>query len=160
MRPIQDLLIYLSVSPNQIKHVILVDDDEDDRELFSAAIAQIAPHIHVDTFVNGRELIDFAKTNLSDIPDLIFLDVNMPLMDGIESLAALRELARFKTVPVIIYSTSDKEAYVKQAYGLGANLYIKKPDSFQETKKVLVRALDSLMHSTQNILFSSFVLRA
>ncbi|MNR24262.1 Response regulator rcp1 [compost metagenome] len=77
-------------------------------------------------------------------PDVIFLDLNMPLLSGSETLEKIRENDRFKNIPVIaIYSTSANMTGVNDTFGLGANVYIVKPISFMDLKKIIVKVIET-----------------
>jgi CheY-like chemotaxis protein len=116
---------------------ILVDDDADDGALFGEALNEIAPQAAYLTTENGRKLFELL-THASDFrPDLIFLDINMPIMNGWESLAALKQDVRFANIPVIMYSTSSAKRDVDKAYELGAQLFVTKPESFTELRQFL-----------------------
>jgi CheY-like chemotaxis protein len=109
-------------------HVALADDDVDDRELFEEALSRIDRAIKVQVFKNGTELISFLENNIS--PQVIFLDLNMPGLSGKECLRKIRSMARLKSIPVIIYSTSASEKDIRDTYCDGASLYVLKPVSF------------------------------
>ena len=105
--------------------ILLTDDDEDDREFFGQAIADLDLNYPVEFCKNGVELLDRLYDKSTDIPDIIFLDLNMPKLSGIETLKKIREDERFKNIPVIaIYSTSTAIDSIKGTFGLGANVYL------------------------------------
>jgi CheY-like chemotaxis protein len=117
-------------------HVLLADDDDEDQEFFSSALNSIAPSIRLTKAVNGEELMNLLKDN-RDLPDLIFLDLNMPCKNGLESLMELKQVENLKNIPVLIYSTSAHGEQIEQTYLHGANLYVQKPHSFADIIKVL-----------------------
>lgn len=124
--------------------IILADDDEDDRELFEEAAAYISPRIVVKTACDGRELMK--KLNGLDLPDLIFLDLNMPGKNGFECLSEIRKIDRIKNIPVLIYSTSANPDQIENTYKQGANFYIQKPDSYREIIKLLKKIFSFSYH--------------
>src|ERR1700758_2081341 len=83
----------------------LVDDDADDREIFTMA-ARCIRKTECITAKNGEEALEFLKKNEEFVPDFIFLDLNMPKVDGKECLVEMRKIERLKQVPIYIYSTS------------------------------------------------------
>ena len=112
--------------------VFLVDDDLDDQMLFRDAIAEINPSIEVITAVNGVKALKKLASGLVTKPNFIFIDLNMPLMNGIQCLKEIKVLPGFSHIPVVIYSTSSYEKDIQQAAENGAFHYIIKPFSFEE----------------------------
>jgi CheY-like chemotaxis protein len=117
--------------------ITLADDDEDDRLFFTDAFDEMKIKTVVNTEKHGRELIEFLDHPESVLPNIIFLDLNMPILNGIECLKEIKLNDRFKDIAVAIYSTSSSEADVENTFVLGANIYIKKPSSFNDLKKIL-----------------------
>lgn len=115
--------------------IILTDDDEDDRDFFTSAVQSLYPHINVVTFNDGVGLKTFLIDQLGEKPQLIFLDINMPRMDGFQVLALIRELYPPDDLPIIMYTTSGSEDDIERARRLGANLYMRKPNDYKILKK-------------------------
>jgi CheY-like chemotaxis protein len=109
-----------------IKKCLLVDDDEDDREIFCLAIQKIDPSMQCVTARDGLDALSILK-NETFVPDYIFLDLNMPLMNGKECLREIRKQDRLKEVPVIIVSTSLADKDKEDTKNLGASAFITKP---------------------------------
>src|SRR5688500_17787406 len=86
-------------------NLFYADDDQEDREMFCEAIRQINPAIKVTLSKDGVEALEILSSQ-QELPDFIFLDINMPRMNGIECMAKLKSDDRLKTIPVIIYSTT------------------------------------------------------
>jgi CheY-like chemotaxis protein len=123
--------------------ILLTDDDADDRDFFADAIADIHLNFPVEFCKNGLELLDRLYDENLGIPDIIFLDLNMPMMSGFETLKEIRKDVRFKNIPLIaIYSTSATEDGIKNTFGLGANAYIVKPTDFDDLKKLLKKVIE------------------
>jgi CheY-like chemotaxis protein len=119
-------------------HILLADDDPDDREFFSEAIRSIdIPH-KLLLFEDGQELMDYLKNVELDVPHILFLDLNMPCKSGFDCLKEIREKKALKDLSIAIYSTSSSDRDVEHAFIGGANVYIKKPSDFQHLKKVVV----------------------
>lgn len=123
--------------------ILLADDDQDDRDFFADAIADIHLNFPVEFCKNGLELLNRLYDKNLFAPDIIFLDLNMPIMSGFETLQQIRENVMFKDVPIIaIYSTSASEEGIKNTFGLGANAYIVKPVNFDDLKKILRKVVE------------------
>ena len=116
--------------------IFLVDDDAEDQEIFRSALSEIMPHIYVSTASNGEEALQQLHVSTT-LPDLIFMDINMPVLNGLDTLAHLRQLESLKHIPVIIYSTSLREESSFRASQLGALECIIKPAGFTELCTVL-----------------------
>jgi CheY-like chemotaxis protein len=115
---------------------LLADDDADDWDLFCEALATIDPVIKCITVENGHQLFDLLLTG-TERPDVIFLDINMPVMNGWDCLKKLKDNPGLKTIPTIIYSTSSARQDVEKAYSLGALAFLSKPENFQELAEIL-----------------------
>jgi CheY-like chemotaxis protein len=140
-------------------YILLADDDADDRELFGEAIEETGLNVKLDFAEDGKDLINMLSS-LQNLPHMIFLDLNMPNKSGRECLDFIRNSEKLKHIPVIIYSTSSSTSDIDDTYSKGANLYVKKPTSYNEllemAKNVLL--LNWLNHppgsSKTNFLFS------
>lgn len=117
--------------------ITLADDDEDDRLFFIDAFEELKINTIVNTVNNGRELLNFLNEPDTILPNIIFLDLNMPILNGIESLKEIKLNDKFKDIVIAIYSTSSSDQDVEDTFVLGANIYIKKPSNFNHLKKAL-----------------------
>lgn len=93
--------------------ILYVDDDADDREFFSDAIKNESPSADIVFAENGLEALDYLDTVLnteSNLPCLIVLDINMPLLDGKETLKRIKRNERLQNVPIVIFTSSNKPA--------------------------------------------------
>lgn len=118
-------------------NVVLADDDEDDRLFFSEAFDELKINTKVSTFNDGVFLMDYFNSEDAILPEVLFLDLNMPRKSGLECLKELRADEKYKDMAIAIYSTSSSEEDVENTFVLGANIYIKKPNDFKSLKKVL-----------------------
>lgn len=134
---IKNQALLLELEGKQDLHVLLADDDEDDRQFFTDAINVVAPKLKLTTVQNGEELIYKLKNKITDLPDVIFLDLNMPYKNGMECLKEIKSVEALKNIPVLIYSTSAHRDQVEITYRNGANLYIQKPSSYEGIIRVL-----------------------
>ncbi|MCK0145669.1 response regulator [Arenibacter sp. F26102] len=120
--------------------IFLADDDHDDREIFMDALSELPIETSVKQFENGVDLM--AELYSGDpLPDTIFLDLRMPLMDGFECLSDIRNIPELSQIQIIIYSTSYNQNEVDQLKAGGANQYIKKPNSYNQLKTILYKSL-------------------
>lgn len=117
--------------------ITLADDDEDDRLLFTDAFEELKINTVVNTFNNGQLLMDYLNNPESVLPHIIFLDLNMPIKNGIDCLKEIKQNDNLKNIAIAIYSTSSSDEDVENTFVLGANVYIKKPSDFKTLKEVL-----------------------
>lgn len=106
----------------------LIDDDEDDREIFGIALEDAAPGFECITAKNGLEAMEVLKTG-NFVPSYIFVDLNMPYMSGIECLNEIRKIPALADVPVIMYTTSSHSRDIEETKAMGAAHYLIKPPS-------------------------------
>jgi len=117
--------------------ILLADDDEDDRMFFEEALQELRLPTDITTVGDGIELLEFLRNNPTYEPHILFLDINMPRMNGIEALKELRSKPSWKDFVVAIYSTSNAEADIEETFVQGANIYINKPNDFKVLKNTL-----------------------
>ncbi|HYG50772.1 MAG TPA: response regulator [Flavobacteriales bacterium] len=118
-------------------NILLADDDEDDRLLFKDAFDEIKIKTNVHMVNDGVQLMHYLNNPDQNLPDIVFLDLNMPLKNGFECLAEIRGAKRLKDISIAIYSTSGSEEDIEETFVKGANVYIKKPNDFAILKKIL-----------------------
>lgn len=124
------------------KIILHIDDDADDCELFSAALAAVSKATYRSIYDATQALTLLKGGGL--FPNLIFLDLNMPRMNGQEFLLELRADHALKDIPVIIFSTSNVQEMKRLTKGLGAVDYISKPNDFRTLKETLRVKIDEL----------------
>ncbi len=117
--------------------VYLADDDADDRFLFEEALLEVRKNVKITMVNNGEQLMRCLDEKKNQYPNLIFLDLNMPLKNGIECLEEIKKDNKLKDIPVIIFSTSNQKETINQVYIKGANYYMCKPDNFEKLKSLL-----------------------
>ena len=130
-------------------NIYLADDDQEDRNLFIEALKEIPLKTAVTQFDNGVDLMDDLFSE-ELIPDVVFLDLRMPIMDGFECLVDIRNFKQFSNIKVIVYSSSYHQREVDQLKADGANKYIQKPNSFNQLKTLLYKSLKPLADNSEN----------
>ncbi|MFD1605313.1 response regulator [Flavobacterium artemisiae] len=125
----------------------LIDDDQDDREIFSAALDAADPSCQCMTAESAESALRILDEEADYAPDFIFLDLNMPLMDGRACLAELRKRPKIDNITVIIYTTSSHSKDIEETRRLGASHYLVKPASFNG----LVTFLKALLEGKNEI---------
>jgi len=140
--------------------ITLADDDEDDRLFFIDAFEELKINTIVNTVNNGRELLNYINHPDTILPNIIFLDLNMPILNGIESLKEIKLNDKFKDIVIAIYSTSSSDQDVEDTFVLGANIYIKKPSNFDSLKKILAEIVTiNWQYHTSGLNKDNFLLR-
>ena len=121
-----------------MKNIFLADDDADDRMFFEDALNQLPIPTQLTLSNDGLELMSNLETV---VPDVIFLDLNMPRKNGFQCLEEIRNTTKLKDIPIVIFSTTVNEDAVNKTYQLGANYYICKPSSFE----LLVKSIETVL---------------
>jgi CheY-like chemotaxis protein len=116
--------------------LFLVDDDVDDHEIFKSALAQVDEGIHLVIASNGKEALQMLAAQ-EQLPDYIFLDLNMPRMGGLQFLTEIKKSETLHNIPVIVYSTSNHPDDRGKALDAGATKFFTKPAKFSELCELL-----------------------
>lgn len=124
-----------------IKILFLIDDDQDDREIFREAVAKCDPKIEMMFAKDGLEALQILDSSII-LPDVIFLDYNMPRMNGLECLKRLKANTDTKDIPTIMYTTSGDREQENVVLLLGADYYMQKTVSFTNLCEELSRLFD------------------
>jgi CheY-like chemotaxis protein len=141
-------------------HIILADDDEDDRLLFTDAFEELKIKTKVNTFNDGVDLMDYLNSADAILPNVLFLDLNMPKKNGFECLCEIKDDERFNDIAIAIYSTSSSEEHIEETFVKGANIYIKKPSDFTTLKKILSEVVTiNWQYHTSGLNKDNFLLR-
>lgn len=145
---------------NDFTHIILADDDEDDRDFFSDAFNDLKMQTKVSLFNDGLQLMNYLKNPISVLPDILFLDLNMPFKSGLECLYEIKASVKLKNIVIVIYSTSASDEDVEATFVSGANIYIKKPSNFDALKKILKEVVTINWHyQTSGLNKDNFLLK-
>jgi CheY-like chemotaxis protein len=127
---------------NTIKHnLLLADDDTDDCIFFKEVLEELGVDTTLTVVNDGVELMRLLSKKTDSLPDVLFLDLNMPRKNGFECLLEIKLDDKLKHLPVVIFSTSLDMQVVNLLYEKGAHYYIRKPGEFSKLKKVIHEAL-------------------
>lgn len=126
--------------------ILIIDDDNDDREFLKEAISEYDRTIIFQECKNGVEALDALNDPEKAVPDLIFLDLNMPLMNGRQCLGHLREMEQLRGTPVIVYTTSQLPERPEQLTGPGRVHFLTKPSRLEELRGYVKNILNRNWH--------------
>lgn len=129
----------MNQASTELLYVLMADDDADDRMFFAEALGELNLQVDFRTVKDGLELMDYLMGSGIILPQIIFLDLNMPLKNGFQCLSEIRSLKAFRDIFIVIYSTTARPADVELAFKKGASLFINKPSSYDELKKILLK---------------------
>jgi CheY-like chemotaxis protein len=135
---------------NQL-NILLADDDKDDRFFFSMALEGLTIPTSLDTVVDGEKLMAYLSENLLQLPDVIFLDLNMPRKNGFECLLEIMLNPKLNRLPVIIFSTSFEQEVVNQLYKNGASYFIRKPSEYLQFKKIIQQTITMISQGNKQL---------
>ncbi len=128
-----------------VPDILLADDDMDDCMFFREALEAL-PFSTSSTFVNdGEELMHFLTKNLKKLPEVLFLDLNMPRKSGFQCLTEIKTNDRLDRIPVVIISTSYDRSVADALYQIGASYYIKKPIGFSQLQELISLAIGLIL---------------
>ncbi|MES2702852.1 MAG: response regulator [Bacteroidota bacterium] len=123
-------------------HILLVEDDEDDQDLIKYAFEQLNKGHTLQIANNGQEAIDYlSELPATGLPCLIILDLNMPVLDGIQTLEALKGEDKYSGIPKVVFTTSDSPHYKEKSMNNGATDFMVKPSD-----------MNTLVHSVEKML--------
>ncbi|MDR7211625.1 response regulator [Flavobacterium piscis] len=126
----------------RVYNLLLADDDEDDCDFFKEALEELLIPFSLSTVNDGAELMKFLSDKpVENLPDIVFLDLNMPRKNGLECLTEIKQNKKLQHLSVIIFSTSLNMDIVDIMYEKGAIYYIRKPGDYAKLKKVIGNAL-------------------
>jgi CheY-like chemotaxis protein len=130
--------------------ILLAEDDTEDQELFLDALQEAQISSEVTAVENGQELLDTLRDESQGDPDIIFIDVNMPVKDGKQALEEIKKDDELRDIPAVMLSTWDHPSDIEDAFGKGADLYVQKPSSFAGFVLVLKKVF--LLHWAKALL--------
>jgi CheY-like chemotaxis protein len=128
------------------KHIqfILIDDDVDEHYLFEQDCKHHVPHVSLQCFDSWFKFLEYVGAQPSTYlsKTIVLLDLNMPDISGHQVIEKMRADGRFKTLPIVVYSTSKSQSDIQLSYALGANSFISKPADREEAKHLTVSLAD------------------
>ena len=139
-------------------NILLADDDDDDRSFFIDALEELPVDVSLQTVSNGAELMQLLNRDALSLPQVLFLDLNMPRKSGFECLEEIKQDEKLKQLPVIIYSTSADSDVIDLLYKKGAHYYIRKPAQFSDLKSVIHKAITVVGHQRRQPPKEKFVI--
>ena len=122
-------------------NILLADDDKGDCLLFKDALAELPVSATLSIVHNGEQLIETITKKGSKLPDVLFLDLNMPRKNGFATLGEIKRNTDLQNLPVIIFSTASDVDTLENVFRNAAHYYICKPPDFLQLKKVIYEAL-------------------
>lgn len=140
-------------------YALLADDDGDDRLFFEEAIMELQLQVDLRMVKDGMELMNYLHGSGNHLPQILFLDLNMPFKNGFQCLEEIRGVKTFDEMIIVLYSTTARPSDIEAGFLKGANLFIHKPNSYSLLKqtlyKVLTMDLKELQRSKENFVFRS-----
>ncbi len=129
----------------QRKSIMLIEDNPDDEELALLALEKIGLPHELSVLRDGQEVMNFlndikepsGNEQIQNLPKVIFLDLNLPKIGGLDLLRAIRANPVTVNIPVVILTSSNEEMDILSSYNLGANSYVRKPVAFKQFMKVV-----------------------
>jgi CheY-like chemotaxis protein len=123
--------------PSHNLKIMIVEDDPDDQFMLKKIFSSLFSNVTIQLVDNGHACIEYLETNASELPQLITMDLNMPLMNGLETTAQIKNDPRFSHVPVVILSTSDRETDMNASAKGGADDYFIKNINYDDLKNTI-----------------------
>lgn len=130
---------------NSIRNVVLADDDVDDHMMFQDVLNQVLSHARLTTISDGEKLMNYLSENIKQLPDIIFLDLNMPRKKGCECLSEIKLDKQLKHIPIVMYSTVFHTEVIDLFYNYGASYCIHKSSNTFDLKKNLYTAIEGIV---------------
>ena len=118
-------------------NILLADDDTDDCIFFKEALEEFILSTRLTAVHNGEQLMQLLLNETTELPDVLFLDLNMPRKNGFECLSEIKFNKKLAQLPVVIFSTSFEQEVVNLLYKNGAQYFIRKPAEFSQFKKII-----------------------
>ena len=122
-------------------NILLADDDQDDRYFFDLALKEIQVSTKLTTVSDGEKLMNYLSENLENLPDVLFLDINMPRKNGFDCLSEIKHNKKLQDLNVVMFSTTNSQDAITMLFKGGAKVYIHKPNDFEQLKEVINHAL-------------------
>jgi CheY-like chemotaxis protein len=143
MNPVEQHL-----APIIIHSIILADDERNDHDFFRDALRDIHHSIRLSVVDDGAELL---LTLQHYLPDMLFLDLDMPIKNGLECLREIRNNPTTEDLPVVVFSSTTRSVNIDTAYAMGADLFFIKPSTFSDLKSALLALLSLDWHHPHEV---------
>lgn len=114
---------------NNFSNILIAEDDNEDYLFLEEALKRLNPEFNIKKAANGLQVMGYLKS--FETPDIIFLDLNMPIRNGIATLQLIKAVEEFSHIPIVIYSTSHYFKAIDEAYKNDAHYYIVKPTEME-----------------------------
>lgn len=134
--PVANAILKMPMQEAKAIKIVLAEDDGDEQGLFAEAIKELQVATKVKIVADGCRLIEYLKQTQIDPPDVIFLDIMMPLKNGLECLREIKNDDTLKTIPIIMYSNSVGEDYIMKTYEYGALYFLQKGKYCELTESI------------------------
>ena len=131
--------------------IYLADDDIADCLLFKEALDELPVKVSLTTVHDGEQLLDLHSKKRKPLPDVLFLDLNMPRKNGFAALGQIKRNDKLLDLPVIVYSTANDPARIRMVFRDAAHYYIRKPTKFSELKQVIYKALNLIAEKNTSL---------
>jgi CheY-like chemotaxis protein len=132
-------------------NILLADDDKADCLLFKDALEELPISANLTIVHNGEQVIEQLTKKENKLPDVLFLDLNMPQKNGFASLGEIKRNSDLQKLPVIIFSTASERETIMNVYRDAAHYYICKPFDFSQLKKVIYEALTLISQENNSL---------
>ena len=129
-------------------NILLAEDDQDDRDFFDMALKEIPISTHLTTVYDGEQLMNYLYKNSEYLPNVLFLDLNMPRKNGFECLCEIKENEKLKDLLVVMFSTSYprdsiyEEDMINRLLKIGAHDFIRKSDNLAQLKQFIHQVIN------------------
>ncbi len=140
--------------------ILLADDYKDDILFFDRALKELPISAKLTTVNDGEQLMNHHSENSEHLPDVLFLDINMPRKNGFECLTEIKQNEKLKDLPVVIFSTSSSHDNISRVFRTGAHIYIRKPGNFAQLKQVIHHALPIAAEKLVSKIHLKYILNA
>lgn len=156
--PATRVIGHLNPKPLTMK-ILLIDDDSDDRALFREVVQEISPETICATESDGEKALSDLLDPSFTLPDLIFMDINMPRISGWDCLTTIKGLEKTKNIPVVMFSTSSRDRDIDSASRFGAIGLLTKSGDYRELKRSITDVINSMKdNNTPLVGFSGYAL--
>jgi CheY-like chemotaxis protein len=135
------------MTSNKPLTILIVDDDRDDQYMIRKIVTALAPDAAIVQAYNGDECLRYLEAHAHDLPALITMDLNMPLVNGIEATSQIKTSPAAQHIPLVVLTTSDRSTDKDAALAAGANDYVVKPVIYEELQQAIRSIIDKWLSS-------------